>query len=75
MPFILINWVVGDPLRRAKGHSAIGAAREHDVAPIAGAELLHRGKHINIVVGSRPGAVHCQEDLARQSTWIDRCAK
>jgi len=53
MPFVLINWIVGNPLRCAKGQSAIRAAREHDVAPVAGTELLHRGKHVNIVVGSR----------------------
>src|SRR5437588_224783 len=75
MPLILIHWVVGNPLRRAKGQSAIRAAREHDIAPVAGAKLLHRGKHVNIVVGCRAGAVHCQEDLAGQSTWIDSRAK
>ena len=65
MPFALINRIVRDPLRRAESLSTIRAAREHDVAPVAGAELLHRGKHINIVVGSRAGAVYRQKDLAR----------
>jgi len=65
MPFVLINRVVRDPLRRAEGHSAIRAARKHDIAHVACAELLHRGKHINIVVGSRAGAVYRQKDLAR----------
>lgn len=65
MPFVLINRIVRDPLRRAKGHSAVRAARKHDIAPVACAELLHRGKHIDIVVGSRAGAVYRQKDLAR----------
>src|SRR5258708_29427975 len=75
MPFVLINWIVGNSLRRAEGQSAIRAAREHDVAPVAGAELLHRGKHVDIVVRSRAGTVYCQEDHSRQSPWIDRCTK
>lgn len=53
MPFVLINRIVRDPLRRTESHSAIGAARKHDIAPVACAELLHRGKHVNIVVSSR----------------------
>ena len=53
MPFALINRIVRDPLRRTEGHSAIRAARKHDIAPVACAELLHRGKHVNIVVSSR----------------------
>ena len=65
MPFVLINRIVRDPLRRAESLSTIRAAREHDVAPVAGAELLHRRNHINIVIGSGAGAVYRQEDLAR----------
>ena len=65
MPFVLINWIVRDPLRRAEGHSAIRAARKHDIAPVACTELLHRRKHINIVVGTRAGAIYRQKDLAR----------
>ena len=53
MPFVLINWIVGDPLRRAKGLSTIRAARKHDVAPVAGAKLLHGSDHVNIVVCRR----------------------
>src|SRR4029077_9597771 len=75
MPFVLINWIVGNPLRRAKGQSAIRAAREHDVAPVAGAELLHRGNHVNIIVRGRAGAVYCQKNHSRKSAWIYRCAK
>jgi hypothetical protein len=52
MPLVLVNWIVVDPMRRAKGQSTIGATREHDVTPVAGAKLLHRGEHIDVVVGS-----------------------
>jgi len=75
MPFVLINWIVSNSLRCAEGQSAIGAAREHDVAPVVGAKLLHRGNHVNIVIGSGAGAIHSQKDLSRKSAWIDRSAK
>ena len=75
MPFVLINGIVGNPLRRAKGQSAIRAPREHDVAPVAGAKLLHRGNHVNIVVSCGAGAIHSQKDLSRKSAWIYLCAK
>ena len=53
MPFVLINWIVGDPLRRTKGDTPVRAAREHNVATVAGAELLDRGNHVNIVISGR----------------------
>jgi hypothetical protein len=49
-------------LWRAKGHSSI-RPREHDVTPVAGAELLHCGNHVNIVVSGSAGAIHSQKDL------------
>ena len=64
MPFILIDWIVSYPLRRAKRQSTIRAASKHHIAPITCAELLHRRHHIDIVVSCSAGAVYHKKDLA-----------
>jgi hypothetical protein len=75
MPFVLIDWIVSDSLWWAKAHSSVRATREHYIAPVAGAELLHRGQHIDIVICGGPRVVYCQEDLPCQPPWVDRRAK
>src|SRR5438093_4399643 len=73
VPLVRVDGIVVDPLRRAKAESAIGAAREHHVGPVA-AEGSHAGHHVNIVVSRAAGAVNYQEGLPTKSAWIDRAA-
>src|SRR5262245_10958089 len=74
MPFIRIQWIIVDPLRRAKALAAVRAAGKHHVRSAA-AERLHAGQHINVVVGGATGTVNCQKALPSESTWINRAAK
>jgi len=75
MPLVRIHWIVIDAVGRAKGQPAVCAAREHDVAAVGRAELLHGSNHVNVVVSSRSRTVDCQENLSCESPRIDRCAK
>ena len=59
----MVNWIVIDPVRRAKGQASVGAAHEHHVCAIASTEWLHAGHHINIVVSRSARAIHGQECL------------
>ena len=47
MPLAGIDRIVINPVRRAEGGAAIGAAREHDVGPAAGANTRY---HVDVVV-------------------------
>ena len=66
----MVNWIVIDPMRSAKGCAAIGAAGEHHVSAVASAEWYHTGHHINVVVCGRPGTVHRHERLPTKSYSI-----
>ena len=68
----MVNWIVVYAVRRAEGQPAICAAREHDIRPGREAERLHRGNHVNVVIGGPAGTVHCQETLPLQAARIDR---
>ena len=57
MPLVRIDWIVVDPLRRAKGLAAVGAAGEHHVRS-ATAERLHAGQHVDIVIRGAAGTVN-----------------
>ena len=63
MPFAVIDRIVVDPLRRAEGLSAIGAADEHHVAAVSRTGGLHARQHINIVVRARARTIHREENL------------
>jgi len=69
MPIVLRVRVVVDPDRRAKGQSAIGAARKHYVS-CAAAVREYAGQHVDVVVSGRPGTVHCNERLPAKSYSI-----
>ncbi len=71
----MVNWIVVYAVRRAEGQPAICAAREHDVRAGREAKRLHRGNHVNVVIGGPAGTVHCQEALPSQAAWIDRVAE
>ena len=75
MPFIVIDRIVVDPIRRAEGLSAVGAAHEHHVASRGEAGRLHARQHVNIVIRARAGTIHRQENLPDQSFRIDRLAE
>lgn len=55
---------------RAKGCSAIGAAREHHISAVIGAERFDACEHVNIIVSGRPGTVHCHERLSTKAYSI-----
>ena len=63
VPLVMVNWIVIDPVRRAKGQASVGAAREHHVCAIGGTEWLHAGHHVNVIVSRSARAVHRQECL------------
>src|SRR6266446_1462700 len=71
----MINWVVVDPVRCAKGESTVRAAHEHHVSPVVGAGRQDAGKHVNVVVSAAARTIHRQEYLSCKSSWIDRCAE
>jgi len=55
---------------RAKGCSAIGAAREHHISAVIRAERFDACQDVNIIVSSRPGTVHCHERLSTKANPI-----
>ena len=75
VPLIMINWVVVDPVRRAKSNTSVCAAHEHHVRAIIGTEWLHAGHHVNVIVSWSPRSVDCQECLPCQSVWINCAAE
>lgn len=66
--------IVINPMRRAKGHSAVGAADEIDVGPVVIAGRAHARAHVNVVVSRAAGAVNRQEYLTCQSYGINIAA-
>src|SRR6266446_1407517 len=68
MPLVRIDWVVIESLRSAKGLPAIGAAGKHHVGPT---EIrCHASNHIDVIVSSTAGTVHCNERLPTESYSI-----
>ena len=62
--------VVVDPNRRPEACSAIGAAREHYIRPVAVTGRPHAGQHVNIVVRRAAGAIHSEEYLTCESRGV-----
>ena len=75
MPFVVIDRVIIDSLRRGKGMAAVSAPHKHDISPIAGAGRQHARQHVNIVIRRRPRAINSEKDLPRQSVRIDGAAE
>jgi len=71
VPLAVIDWVVINPVRRAKSQSTVCAAYEHHIGPGSEAGWLYTGDHVNIIVSGTTGPVHCQEQLSRQAAWIN----
>src|SRR5260370_18153946 len=63
VPLVMVNWIVIDPVRRAKGYSAVGAAHEQHVRAIARTEWFHASHHVNVIVGRSTRAVPHRECL------------
>jgi len=74
MALVGIDRIVVDPVGRTERRPAVGAAGEHHVRAVT-AERTNAGYHVNVVVSRAAGAVHSNEDLARQSTGIHRAAE
>ena len=75
VPLVVIDWVVINPVRRAKSQSTVCAAYEHHIGAGSEAGWLYTGDHVNIIVSETTGTVHCQERLARQAAWINCIAE
>jgi hypothetical protein len=65
----MVDWIIIDSDRRAKGLAAVGAPRKHHVSAVASAERYHTGKHVNVVVCA--GTIHRHERLSAKSYPID----
>src|ERR1043166_4985685 len=63
----MIDRIVVDSMRCAETRSAIGAASEHHIGPIACPIRFHTGQHVNVVIRWATGTVHGQKDLSAQS--------
>jgi len=63
--------VVVDPVWRAKGQPAIGAAHKHHVR-CGSTGRQHTAQHVNVVVSRTAGAIDREEDLASQAFRINR---
>ena len=70
MPFVVIDGIVIDSLRRAKALSAVRAPHEHYVGAVGGTGRFNARQHINVVVGGGAGTVYRQKQLSRKSSWI-----
>src|SRR3989442_13135297 len=70
----MVDRIIIDPVGGAEGQSAIGAASEHHVAPVGGAERFHCSDHVNVVVRGAAGAVNSQKNLSYKSARINRAA-
>ena len=63
VPFAVIDRIIIDTVRGAKGLSAIGAAHEHHVNSCAEASWLQAPQHVNVVISTRARTVHRDEKL------------
>jgi hypothetical protein len=61
VPLIMVDWIIIDSDRRAKGLAAVGAPRKHHVSAVASTERYHTGKHVNVVIC--PRTIHSNERL------------
>ena len=75
VPLVVIDWVVINPVRRAKSQSTVCAAYEHHIGAGGEAGWLYTGDHVNIIVSGTTGPIHCQEQLPRQAAWINCIAE
>src|SRR6516165_6307210 len=66
----MVNRVVIEPLRRAKGLAAVCATGEHHVRAVARTVWYHTGHHVNVIVSRTAGTVHCDERLPAKSYSI-----
>src|SRR5690349_17944695 len=74
MPLVSIHRIVIDSMRSTKGCTTISAAGEHYVRAIS-PEGTNAGYHINVIVSRPARAVDRNENLARESAWIDSASK
>ena len=64
-----IDWVVIDPVRRAKSQSTVCAAHEHHIG-CASARRQHTRQHINVIVSRAARAINRQEQHPIQTCRI-----
>ena len=70
VPFVMINGIVVDSVRRTECQTTVSAPGEHYVGAGSKARWLYTGDDVDIVVSGPAGAVHCQEQLPQKSAWI-----
>ena len=73
MPLVCGSIVV-DPVRRAKGQPAVGAADKHHICTVAVGRRAYARHHVNVVVSRAAGAIHRQEYLACKACRVYRSA-
>src|SRR5215472_13679041 len=74
MPLVRIHRIVVDSLSGAECCTTISAAGEHYVRAIS-PEGTNAGYHVNVIVSRSTRAVDRNENLARESAWIDSASK
>src|SRR5215475_10485774 len=74
MPLVRIHRIVVDSMRSTKRCTTISTAGEHYVGAIS-PEGTNTGYHVNVIVSRPAGAVDRNENLARESAWIDSASK
>ena len=74
MPLVRIHRIVVDSMRSTKRCTTISAAGEHYVRAIS-PERTNTGYHVNVIVSRSARAVDRNENLARESAWIDSASK
>jgi hypothetical protein len=66
----MINRIIIDPMRRAKGHPAVCAPHKHHIRSGVEAGWLYTRHHVNVIVSRTTRTVHRQEQLPFKSPWI-----
>src|SRR5262249_58308027 len=74
MPLVRIHRIIVDSMRSTKSCTAISAAGEHYVRAIS-PERTNAGYHVNVIVSRSTRAVDRNENLARETAWIDSASK
>jgi hypothetical protein len=65
----MVDWIIIDSDRWAKGLAAVGAASKHHVSAVGSTERYHTCKHINVVICA--GTIQSNERLPTKSYSID----
>jgi hypothetical protein len=70
VPLIVVDRIVVDPNRCAKRLSVVSATGEHHIGAVAGTEWFDACHHVNVIISSTAGPVHCHKRLPTKSYAI-----